>query len=1034
MTGDKVRVLGGGAVQATPGPGRAGTRFRTLQVGDAVSVVPLDALPLIAQKRLDTRLFDLTALAAAGYDDASRKTLPLIIDGPAGAVRGTTSRALPAVGAMAAAPPKDQLPGVFSGLRTAGIKRIWLDGRRELLLDHSVPQIGAPAAWAAGYTGRGVKVAVLDSGVDAAHPDFSGRLVTEDFTGTGLSDAVGHGTHVGSIIGGSGAASDGKYRGVAPDAQLLSGKVCEDRGCSDSAILAGMDWAVREGAKIVNLSLGGGDTPTIDPLEEAVNRLTAEHGTLFVIAAGNYGPDARSIDSPGSAAAALTVGAVDRNDVLADFSGRGPTADQAPKPDVTAPGVDIVAAKSADGVIGEPVGDSYLKLSGTSMATPHVAGAAALLAQEHPDWRADRLKAALMTTARPNADLSPLEQGSGRIDVAAARGLKVTTDTGVLAFAAQQWPHSDDVAESKRLTYTNDSDEPVTLQLSATLQDEAGQAAPAGALALSASTLTVPARGTAQVTVTSNTNHSGTDGRYNGQVVAKAAGVDLAVRMSVFREAESYNLTIKHLDRTGAPTADYTDTVVDHQLTGWPIFAQEADGITNLRLPKGKFLLDSTIGTGRNRTDGNLLVQPLVDLSTDRTIVVDARQAKPMTVSVPEPTAREALLGLSYSFPTPGGRWGSGIAATLDEPIYVTQLGPSIPGLASIARSQWAKPGDGEFFANSPYLYALAWPLPGRIFDGLSKNVQRSELAVVRETVAAQAPDTTAVLSVTGEGSEELGGIGYGYSYKLPAGRSVYALAKGVRWGADALLINGDAGFVHREPTTYVAGRTYNDDWGRATIGPALRVGRAASFQRTGDGLLLQPRQADSTDHYGDQFGLGTLSVHRNGELVTGGEYPDYTGRFENIEVPTGPGDYRVALETKAQPFLDASTRTWTAWSFRSDTTSGPTGLPVWAVRFRPAVDVHNVLRSGPSHQLPISVEHVPGTPVGKLRSLAVQTSTDNGVTWQEAKLRALGNGKYTAAVPTPAGATSVWLKAKAVDSKGNAVEQVIERAYKVAR
>ncbi len=110
-----------------------------------------------------------------------------------------------------------------------------------------------------------------------------------------------------------------------------------------------------------------------------------------MIAAGNSGPGAGTIESPGSADAALTVGAVDKQNQLAEFSSRGPRlGDGAVKPDVTAPGVDIVAARSKDSQIGDPVGQYYLKLSGTSMATPHTVGAAAILAQQHPTWKASR--------------------------------------------------------------------------------------------------------------------------------------------------------------------------------------------------------------------------------------------------------------------------------------------------------------------------------------------------------------------------------------------------------------------------------------------------------------------------------------------------------------------------------------------------------------------------------------------------------------------------------------------------------------------
>ncbi|GAB3858608.1 hypothetical protein GCM10029963_58560 [Micromonospora andamanensis] len=215
-------------------------------------------------------------------------------------------------------------------------------------MEHSVPQIGAPAAHQAGFTGQGVRVAVLDTGVDAAHPDLTGRVAeSRNFTEeTNPGDIVGHGTHVASIIAGSGAASDGRNRGVAPDATVLSGKVCEEYGCTESAILAGMQWAATEvEADVVNLSLGGADTPEVDPLEEAVNTLTEQTGALFVISAGNAGR-AGTVGSPASADAALAVGAVDRDDQLADFSSQGPrVGDDALKPEITAPGVDIVAAR-----------------------------------------------------------------------------------------------------------------------------------------------------------------------------------------------------------------------------------------------------------------------------------------------------------------------------------------------------------------------------------------------------------------------------------------------------------------------------------------------------------------------------------------------------------------------------------------------------------------------------------------------------------------------------------------------------------------
>ncbi|HEX6342423.1 S8 family serine peptidase, partial [Umezawaea sp.] len=381
ITGDRVVLDGTGGGSVVPAAGRDAVVFTTSTEQGHVHVVPADARRAVASGRVDKRLFDVTELIESRYDDAHRDSVPLILTTGAdlratGAPVGTTiTAALPAVRSFAARTAKARAADTWRTLLADdSYSKIRLDGLRQPSLDRSAAQIGAPEAWQAGYTGTGVKVAVLDTGVDAEHPDLKGReLAEKNFTeDADNQDLVGHGTHVAATI----ASAGEKYRGVAPDSRILDGKVCVGGGCAESWILGGMTWAAEQGADIVNLSLGGGDSPEIDPLEEAVNTLSARHGTLFVVAAGNSGRP-ETVGSPGSADAALTVGAVDRSDGIASFSSRGPrVGDSAVKPDVTAPGVDIVAAKSSTGVIGTPVADGYVSMSGTSMATPHVAGAA----------------------------------------------------------------------------------------------------------------------------------------------------------------------------------------------------------------------------------------------------------------------------------------------------------------------------------------------------------------------------------------------------------------------------------------------------------------------------------------------------------------------------------------------------------------------------------------------------------------------------------------------------------------------------------
>jgi subtilisin family serine protease len=443
VTGDRVVFGKHGQVSVRPAAGRKRMSFATSTERGHLIVVPADALGLVGSGRVDRRLFDVTALRDAGFDDAHADELPLIAQYDGAAPEGSRQvRTIPGARAGVLRAPKRTMADFWRRVAAGGVAKLWLDGWRQLSLDVSVPQVGAPQLWQSGYTGTGVTVAILDSGIDATHPDLVGQVAgVRDFTGSVVvGDPVGHGTHVASTIAGTGAASNGRYRGVAPGAKLLDARVCERRGCQESAILAGMQWAAERGARVVNLSLGSADRPGVDPIEEAVNRLSAEHNMLFVVSAGNDGELHLPVSSPSTADAALSVGAVDKSDRLADFSSRGPRpGDGVLKPDVTAPGVGIVAARSATGTIGTPVGDRYTQLSGTSMAAPHVAGAASLLMHAHPDWPAARVKAALTGTAVPASGVSPLAQGAGRVDVAKAVNATVTSEPVSLGLGTQLW-------------------------------------------------------------------------------------------------------------------------------------------------------------------------------------------------------------------------------------------------------------------------------------------------------------------------------------------------------------------------------------------------------------------------------------------------------------------------------------------------------------------------------------------------------------------------------------------------------------------
>lgn len=298
---------------------------------------------------------------------------------------------------------------------------IWLDERVYAFLDTSAPKIGVPAVWGDDNRGAGVKIAIVDTGIDPNHPDFSGRIAaTTDFTGEGDRDGNGHGTHVASIAAGSGAGSEGKYIGVAPEATILAAKVLRNDGTGlMSSVMAGVEWAVDQGAQVINLSLGSpGPCDGSDALSTICNA-AVDAGVIVCAAAGNEGPATRTVGSPGCATRVITIGASDDDDHIANFSSRGPTSDGRVKPDVVFPGVNIVAARAGGTSMGRPVNDFYTSASGTSMATPHAAGTCALILHANPGLSPDQVKD-IFRQAAVNLGLDPNRQGAGRVDAAIA--------------------------------------------------------------------------------------------------------------------------------------------------------------------------------------------------------------------------------------------------------------------------------------------------------------------------------------------------------------------------------------------------------------------------------------------------------------------------------------------------------------------------------------------------------------------------------------------------------------------------------------
>jgi len=318
--------------------------------------------------------------------------------------------------------------------RLPEVKNVFIDEMVWIQLSNSVPQINADDVWLETYegsnvTGHNITVAVIDTGIDYTHPDL-GNCTQSDFLSGSCGRTIygwdfynddenpmddhGHGTHCAGIIG-----ANGTLKGVAPDVKFMAYKVLSSGGYGwTSDVIEAIENATLMNADVISMSLGGygfADDAMKEPIDNAVL-----NGTIVVVGAGNSGPVKDSVGTPASVLSAITVGAVDSSDTIAYFSSRGYAyfsngSIAGVKPDVVAPGVDINSTvPKGSGGLRDPSG--YATASGTSMATPHVAGAVALLMQSHPEWSPEEIKSAISNTA-VDVNEEPNTQGSGRIDV-----------------------------------------------------------------------------------------------------------------------------------------------------------------------------------------------------------------------------------------------------------------------------------------------------------------------------------------------------------------------------------------------------------------------------------------------------------------------------------------------------------------------------------------------------------------------------------------------------------------------------------------
>ncbi|MEU4402847.1 S8 family peptidase [Micromonospora orduensis] len=1060
LTGDvvTVRSTGSGCPQATVRPADANAVVRQSCGPDGhLHVVPARVASQIGST-LDPDLFDVTALIADGYDDESTSQLPVIVQPATASARVAALGdvlSLPSIGAVAGHVPKKSpaTAKLATDSLLAGAKKVWLDRRVRATaltggqrddLDRNLGQIAAPQAWKAGYTGRGARVAVLDTGADFTHPDLAGRVVDRaDFTAEG-GDAVdhnGHGTHVASTIAGTGTAAHGQRRGVAPDAQLVIGKVLDDNGYGDdSGIIAAMEWASTR-ADVINMSLGGSDPDDgSDPLSLAVDGLSRQTGVLFVIAAGNSGG---AISSPGSAASALTVGAVDRDDQLADFSSRGPlVTSHAAKPELVAPGVDIVAARAAGTNLQDPIDRYYEGISGTSMASPHVAGAAALLVQRHPDWTGDKIKAALVGAADPLTGVDAYAVGAGRLNAARALG-GPTSDQPVVNLGTFAYPQSG-TSEAK-LSWTGASTPATTvLDLDVSIVNHDGQPVPRGAAKLSTARVTVKRGATASAVLRIDRAALGSrPGFYLATVTARTGRTPVSTTPVSFHvEQPSYDLTIRTKPMPGLQEgAESWLNVLVTNLADPLIYYGGPSGTPGdtftTRVPAGRYaILGSSVAY---YVDSDVLATTLVgeaDLTVtgNRTLTLDPARARPVTATVDgvatTPTrvdvtnVQTASNGLSWWHQISGyGTATSVRASALPK-----------PGVGS--RRTWAAVNlNSPAGTAEPYRYNLVHEYPDGVPADPSYRVTRAEqatLARIDERFHQMDSEGMVTQLIRSGFSPDGVPVTQTHEGNLPPYRTDY-LSPGYLW-ADEGVYGGLS--AQEAARAYQPGSRQSKVWARQPLhsgwydepaGVAWSCATAPSRTRGNMHIDLvsltdQHQRADCLQ--GASIGVNrTLSLYRDGKLVERRDRP-----LADITVPQQMADYRLDLDVETSLILPISTRVTTSWTFRS---AGPDGtgsvpLPLLAVDYALPMDTGNHATGGTAE---LAVRQARGARAQKVTSFQVWTSTDDGANWTSARVTGGGDG-YRVELPKAAPGKAVSLRVKATANGGSGIDQTIIRAY----
>jgi len=682
-----------------------------------------------------------------------------------------------------------------------------------------------------------------------------------------------------------------QYKGVAPGAYLWNVKVLNRYGSGyESWIINGIEYAAYgpdgnpstgDEADIISMSLGGLGTDGTDPMSQAVND-AVDQGVVVAVAAGNSGSSWYTIESPGVAEKVITVGASTKEDYLAYFSSRGPTIDFRVKPDVIAPGVNIVAPRAGGTWMGYPINDYYTRASGTSMATPHVAGAAALILEAN-SWTPDDVKNALISTAE-DLGYSIYAQGGGRIYIPSAAYTEILVDPATISFGNIK------TATNRAITFYNlNTISAHNLTLNVTVYDSYTRSQVACA-SLNATNLSIAPGSSASVLLTVNPTIL-SDGIYEGEVIAD---IDTGETVhAIFGFAKVNRVTISKIGMDGEPAiweyvqifeADTVNITYGKNFQeGWT----DENGEITFIVSEGTYYIVSSGVHNGNRV---YTIADRIEVSEDTYVTLDERDTVPVSIEEDHIVASIQSL-LSYSY-REGDRefswsWSDLAYYPLDGATYVSRTTLNLTNMYEYYPKEDFMPSNPQVIDTSEW-HKLVYSETG--VSGPIRYVPDYNV-LVKKTTEYRVGDTPEVAARWAQFAQPKGEEWWPWSsftwiMNLPQSRDEYLSPDVYYWQwvqkyRDRPHIETPYWYLHdKEWHVYGEGERLKEVWNAHPFSTEFHVERDRNYLRMFGNFF---QDANGHGFYSGGYGNNHMKIIRNAPTAHSGNHSWFSGMGGNL-------------------------------------------------------------------------------------------------------------------------------------------------------